>query len=113
MAMKYYLSYGIPSKEGMPAQPVMQVMAYDDANGIRYLGKTSVLIYHGSRIVSKLFQSVHAALRDLQTYGKPVLLPNGEEVRPVVYNGYEDESPFISWLDVKGERWPGEPHQRR
>ena len=36
MAMKYYLSYGIPSKEGMPAQPVMQVMAYDDANGIRY-----------------------------------------------------------------------------
>ena len=78
MAMKYYLSYGIPSKEGMPAQPVMQVMAYDDANGIRYLGKTSVLIYHGSRIVSKLFQSVHDALRDLQTYGKPVLLPNGE-----------------------------------
>ena len=81
MAMKYYLSYGIPSKEGMPAQPVMQVMAYDDANGIRYLGKTSVLIYHGSRIVSKLFQSVQdlrcvlqehraGARRDLR--GRPV-----------------------------------------
>lgn len=109
MAKKYYLSYGLPEKGEHTARPIMQVKEYDDANGVRYLGAGSVLIYHGSLIVSKLFQSIHDALKDLNAYGKAVLLPSGETVRPVVYNGYEVESPFVSWKDVRGEFWPGEP----
>ena len=109
MATKYYLSCGIPERGEPTTRPIMQVKEYDDANGIRYLGTSSVLIYHGSLIVSKLFQSIHDALKDLNAYGKAVLLPSGETVRPVVYNGYEVESPFVSWKDIRGELWPGEP----
>ena len=110
MATLYYASFGIPERGSSTDRPIMQIKAYDDKNGVRPFGSTgSAVIYHGTRIVSQLYQSLHDALKDLNAYRKAVLLPSGETVLPVVYNGYEEDSPFIRWQDVQGELWPGEP----
>lgn len=108
MAKAFYHSF---DKADGQRFPIMQIKEYDTDNGVREVRKDSVLIYHSSLIVRKLFDSIHDALKDLNSYGKEVLLPSGETVRPSAYNGLEDDL-FIPWWAVKGEVWPGESTRR-
>ena len=59
--MKYYLSYDHVGSHG-PVQ--MQVIPYDPSNGVRVVGK-STFLYHGSLIVSGLFDTIKEALQTL------------------------------------------------
>ena len=65
--LKYYLSYDHVGSHG-PVQ--MQVIPYDPSNGVRVVGNNTFL-YHGSLIVSGLFDTIKEALSDLGTYSKP------------------------------------------
>ena len=104
--LKYYLSYDHVGSHG----PVlMQVIPYDPSNGVRVVGK-STFLYHGSLIVSGLFDTIKEALADLGTYSKPTRLPDGSSVIPAAANGYErDGSPFQRWHPGVQELWPGDP----
>lgn len=88
MAKAFYLPYG-PAKGRREA--IMQVKEYDTKHGVRKVDENTIYLCHNRVRVRKLFGSIKAALEDLQTYGQLVLLPNGETVRPPVYNGYEDD----------------------
>ena len=104
--LKYYLSYDRVRNNG-PVQ--MQVVPYDPAQGVRIVGKT-IFLYHGSLIVSGLFDTVKEALADLGTYSKPTRLPDGSSVIPAVANGHKrDDSPFQRWHPGVQELWPGDP----
>ena len=104
--LKYYLSYDHVGSHG-PVQ--MQVIPYDPSNGVRVVGNNTFL-YHGSLIVSGLFDTIKEALSDLGTYSKPTRLPDGSSVIPAVANGYEqDDSPFQRWHPGVQELWPGDP----
>lgn len=100
---KFYLSYEQP-KPGAPA--IMQVIPYDLSHGFRQVG-SMIFIHHGSRIIHELYDSVDEAIRSLHTYGKPVRLPDGTQVRPREANGYADPV-FIPWHPGVREVWPGE-----
>lgn len=104
--LKYYLSYDHVGSHG----PVlMQVIPYDPSNGVRVVGN-STFLYHGSLIVSGLFDTIKEALADLGTYSKPTRLPDGSSVIPAAANGYErDDSPFQRWHPGVQELWPGDP----
>lgn len=104
--MKYYLSY---DHVGCYGSAQMQVIPYDPSNGVRVVGN-STFLYHGSLIVSGLFDTVKDALADLGTYSKPTRLPDGSSVIPAVTNGYErGDSPFHRWHPGVQELWPGDP----
>ena len=104
--LKYYLSYDHVGSHG-PVQ--MQVIPYDPSNGVRVVGN-STFLYHGSLIVSGLFDTIKEALADLGTYSKPTRLPDGSSVIPAAANGYErDDSPFQRWHPGVQELWPGDP----
>lgn len=102
--IRYYLSF----EQVKPQAPaIMRVVPYDMANGCKQVGGL-VFIHHNSLIVSALYSSVKEAIQSLHTYGKPVLLPNGETVIPRNANGYAD-SVFTLWHPGVRELWPGEP----
>ncbi len=104
--LKYYLSYDHVGRNG-PVQ--MQVVPYDPSHGIRVVGNNTFL-YHGSLIVSGLFDTIKEAVKSLGTYSKPTRLPDGSSVIPAVANGYEhDGGPFQRWHPGVQELWPGDP----
>lgn len=89
------------------------ICAYDEEKhgAPRVMSDNWTYLYHKSIIINRVYKTEREAMAD--SWGKysdkSVIMPDGTETTPARYFGTEDiNDVFISWYDVKGERWPGE-----
>ena len=103
--MLFYADYN-------PATDTRSVLSYDEQkHGMpRVVSPDLTFLFQGSLITSRVYNSAEDALLSWGKYSnKPVIMPDGSETTPARYFGVDSiEDVFISWSDVKGERWPGE-----
>lgn len=87
--------------------------AYDEEKhgAPRVVSDNRTFIYRSSISVNRVHKTEREAMADSwgKYSNKPVVLPDGTETTPARYFGTEDiNDVFVSWYDVKVERWPGE-----
>lgn len=89
------------------------ICAYDEEkHGTpRVVSDDLTFIYHNSVSVNRVYKTEREAIIDSwwKYSNKPVIMPDGTETTPARYFGTESiNNVFVTWNDVKGERWPGE-----
>lgn len=86
------------------------VRTYDERkNGLRQVDKMFFL-YHNSVVCRAVYNTEAEAVGSYGRYStRKIIMPDGTETTPAHYFSTEDiNDVFISWYDVKSERWPGE-----
>lgn len=101
--IKYYQSF----ENGL-----MHIKESDTKYGVREYHNpgysSSVFIYDGAVIINELFDSVEAAIKDLDGYSKKVKLPDGSMEIPLFANYPKMETVLVPWTPGIEEIWPGE-----
>ena len=89
------------------------IRAYDEnKNGLRQVGDMFFL-YHNSIIAHGVYdteaEAVENMFYDRKYATQKIIMPDGTTTTPAEYFGTDvDNDIFVPWIDVKGERWPGE-----